>query len=169
MCLFIIEQERVAERFCQRLEIIKEAISDASKNQAVIRGRKREERRGGGRQTPWIYSSETQLKPWLKIFRKDYVIPSVSCATLKMNYEFATEESLLSQLYLLESEFKTNEPSIPFCLRKPEKSWLVLEGWPWCKARCEGMKRPSLQHRACMRKFRPEEVQSESQHLWISS
>lgn len=40
MCLFIIEQERVVEHFCQRLEIIKEAISDASKNQAVIRGRK---------------------------------------------------------------------------------------------------------------------------------
>lgn len=40
---FIIEQERVAEHFCQRLEIIKEAISDASKNQAVIRGRKARE------------------------------------------------------------------------------------------------------------------------------
>lgn len=40
MCSFIIEQERVAEHFCQRLEIIKEAISGASKNQAAIRGRK---------------------------------------------------------------------------------------------------------------------------------
>lgn len=39
MCPFIIEQERVVEHFCQRLEIIKD-ISDGSKNQAVIRGRK---------------------------------------------------------------------------------------------------------------------------------
>lgn len=40
MCPFIIEQERVVEHFCQRLEVIKGAISDASKNQPVIRGRK---------------------------------------------------------------------------------------------------------------------------------
>lgn len=39
MCPFIIEQERVVEHFCQRLEIIKD-ISDGSKNQAVIRGRR---------------------------------------------------------------------------------------------------------------------------------
>lgn len=45
MCPFIIEQERVVECFCQRLEIIKEAISDASKNQAVTRRRK-----GAGRE-----------------------------------------------------------------------------------------------------------------------
>jgi len=60
MCPFIIEQERVVEHFCQRLQIIKEARSDASKNQAVARGRKGGER---GKQNSCIYSSETQLKP----------------------------------------------------------------------------------------------------------
>lgn len=45
----------------------------------------------GGRQPSCIYSSETQLKPWTKIFGKDHVIASASCATLKMNYEFAAE------------------------------------------------------------------------------
>lgn len=73
----------------------------------------------GGRQNPCIYSSEKQLKPWMKILGKDCVIPSVSHATLKTNYEFETEGILSSQLLLPDSKFKTNEPSGPRSAHAP--------------------------------------------------
>lgn len=153
MCPFIIERERVVEHFCQRLEIIKEAISDASKNQAVIRGRKV----GGGRKAKPLH-----LFLWetIKTLNEDFwegLCHSFcfTCHAQNKLWIWNRRNSFIPAFCYLTQSLRLMNPQGPVLLMHQCKpSRLVSEGWLCCKAWCEGWERGSLQDRAYMCKFR---------------
>lgn len=152
MCPFIIEQERATESFCQRIEIIKEAISDVGKKQAVTRGSKGVWRR----QNLFIYSSETQLKPqWRFLGRTVFSLLFHAPRSKRIMALQQKEVFHPSFSHLIQSLWIMNPQGTILLLHqhKPETSRLLLGGWLWCKAWREVKERSWQQNRADLCKF----------------